>query len=61
MLYQKYHNTLTKLKQQDLWEKPVKSNLSADRSFSDRSIFNSPRTIETDGNMHFLYSYTDLH
>ncbi|XP_022183235.1 uncharacterized protein LOC111042842 [Myzus persicae] len=49
MLYQKYHNTITKLKRQDLWEKHAKSNLNnSDRSSFDKSVLNSPLTIETD-------------
>lgn len=51
MLYQKYHNTITKLKRQDIWEKNAKSNLSSDRLF-DKSVENSPLTIETDGNIY---------
>lgn len=52
MLYQKYHNTITKLKRQDLWEKHAKSNLNnSDRSSFDKSVLNSPLTIETDGNI----------
>jgi len=52
MLYQKYHNTITKLKRQDLWEKHAESNLNnSDRSSFDKSVLNSPLTIETDGNI----------
>ena len=50
MLYQKYHNTITKLKRQDLWEKNAKSNLNSDRLF-DKSVENCHLTIETDGNI----------
>ncbi|KAL5239512.1 hypothetical protein ACI65C_006922 [Semiaphis heraclei] len=49
MLYQKYHNTITKLKRQDLWEKHAKSNMNnSDRSSFDKSVLNSPLTIETE-------------
>lgn len=53
MLYQKYHNTITKLKRQDLWETHPKSNLNCDNDKSfDKSVLNSPLTFETDGNIY---------
>jgi len=51
MLYQKYHNTITKLKRQDLWEKHPKSNLNSDKSF-DKSVLNCPLTFKTNGNIY---------
>lgn len=54
MLYQKYHNTITKLKKQDLWDRSkVRSslsqyNLNMDNN-SDKSTLNSDISLDING------------
>lgn len=56
MLYQKYHNTITKLKNQDLWDRSklrlLQSNLNMDNN-SDKSTSNPDITPDINGTIQY--------